>query len=53
MTLMHVKALCPNDNAELATIVLETRASDFVLGFVIPLNEANRLARVLGLTCCH
>ena len=53
MTLMHVKALCPNDNAELATIVLETPASDLVLGFVIPLNEANRLARVLGLTHCR
>jgi bifunctional DNase/RNase len=50
---MRVKALSPNHKAELATIVLGAAASDLALGFVIPMNEANRLARVLGLTHCR
>jgi bifunctional DNase/RNase len=52
VTLMHVKALSPGHNGQLATVVLETAAGDLALGFLIPLNEANRLARVLGLTRC-
>lgn len=49
---MQVKALNPDHNARLASVVLETAAGDLALGFLIPMNEANRLARVLGLTRC-
>ena len=52
MTLMQVKALGPTNNARLATLVLATPTGDRALGFLIPMNEANRLARVLGLTRC-
>jgi hypothetical protein len=49
---MRVKALNPDQNGRLASVVLETAAGDLALGFLIPMNEANRLARVLGLTRC-
>lgn len=53
MTLMRVKALNHNPEGDLATVVLETQTGNLALGFIIPLNEANRLARVLGLTRCR
>ena len=53
MTLLQVKALSAHDNARLATVVLETTPGNLALGFLIPMNEANRLARVLGLTGCR
>jgi len=53
VTLVQVKALSANDNARLATVVLETTPGNLALGFLIPMNEANRLARVLGLTRCR
>ena len=49
---MQVKALSPSHNVLLATVVLGTPAGDLALGFLIPMNEANRLARALGLTRC-
>ena len=52
MTLMRVKALNPDRNGRLASLVLETAAGDLALGFLIPMNEASRLARVLGFTRC-
>ena len=53
MTLLQVKALSGNDNAQQATVVLETIPGNLALGFLIAINEANRLARVLGLTKCR
>ena len=53
MTLLRVKALSAGDNARQATVVLETAPGNLALGFLIPMNEANRLARVLGLTRCR
>lgn len=53
MTLMRVTALNHDPGAEAATVVLQTETGDRALGFVVPLNEANRLARVLGLTRCR
>lgn len=53
MTQLQVKALSANDDARLATVVLETSPGNLALGFLIPMNEANRLARVLGLTGCR
>ena len=53
MTLLQVKALSANDNARQATVVLGTTPGNLALGFLIPMNEANRLARVLGLTRCR
>jgi bifunctional DNase/RNase len=53
VTLLQVKALSANDNARQATVVLGTTPGNLALGFLIPMNEANRLARVLGLTRCR
>jgi bifunctional DNase/RNase len=53
VTLLRVKALSGIDDARLATVVLETTPGNLALGFHIPMNEANRLARVLGLTRCR
>lgn len=53
MTLLRVKALRADDHARQATVVLETTPGHLALGFLIPMNEANRLARVLGLTRCR
>jgi bifunctional DNase/RNase len=50
---MQVKALSPTPDAAQVTVILETPAGDRALGFLIPTNEANRLARVLGLTECR
>ncbi|MBI2218722.1 MAG: bifunctional nuclease family protein [Candidatus Rokubacteria bacterium] len=52
MTLMRVKALRHDSVAQAATLVLETCAGRLGLGFLIPVNEAERLARVLGLSRC-
>ncbi len=53
MTLMRVKALSHNPDAQGAALVLETLTGRLALGLLLPLNEANRLARVLGLTPCR
>jgi len=53
VTLMQVKALSHNPEEQQATVVLETQAGGLALGFLIPMNEANRLARVLGLSDCR
>lgn len=53
MILMRVKALSHNPEGQQATVVLETETGDLALGFLIPMNEANRLARLLGLTPCR
>ena len=34
-------------------VVLQTASGDRYLGFLAPLNEANRLARVLGMSGCR
>lgn len=52
MTLMRVRALNPNHQTPLATVVREDVVGQRALGFLIPMNEANRLARVLGLKRC-
>ncbi len=53
MTLMRVKALSHNPGAQLATLVLEDETGGLALGFLVPMNEAGRLARVLGLSQCR
>lgn len=53
MTLLRVKALGGIDNTRLATVVLEASPGNLALGFHIPMNEADRLARVLGLARCR
>ena len=53
MDLMVVKAIRQNPKGEAAMVVLQTASGDRYLGFVAPLNEANRLARVLGMSGCR
>ena len=52
MTLMRVKALTYDHNADQAAVVLEELTGGVGLGFLVPMNEADRLARTLGLTPC-
>lgn len=52
MTLMRVIGLTQNPEAQQATLLLEDLAGRLGLAFFIPMNEANRLARVLGLARC-
>lgn len=52
MTLMRVKALTHDAKTRHATVVLEDLAEQLGLGFLVPMNEANRLARALGQTPC-
>jgi bifunctional DNase/RNase len=53
MELMVVKTVRPSAAGDEAMVVLETASGDRCLGFLVPLNEANRLARVLGLSGCR
>lgn len=53
MLLMRVRALSSTPEAGFATLVLENLTGQLGLGFLIPMNEASRLARVLGLTGCR
>src|SRR5262245_18915315 len=48
MTLMTVKGLMPHADRDEAVLMLQTAAGDRVLGLIVPMNEATRLARVLG-----
>lgn len=52
MTEMRVRGLTPTPDQGAAVVLLETADDARRLAFVIPMNEANRLARVLGLTGC-
>jgi bifunctional DNase/RNase len=52
MTLMRVKVLTYDPDARQAIAVLEDVAEQLGLAFLVPMNEANRLARALGLTPC-
>jgi bifunctional DNase/RNase len=49
---MRIKCLAPYEQTDEVLVVLETSTGDRLLGVVVPTNEANRLARVLGLTEC-
>lgn len=53
MDLMVVKTVRPTSTGEEVMVVLQTASGDRYLGFVVPLNEANRLARVLGMSGCR
>jgi hypothetical protein len=53
MTLMRVKALTYDATTRHATVVLGDPAEQLALGFLVPLNEADRLARALGQTPCR
>jgi bifunctional DNase/RNase len=53
MTLLQVTGLTRKPDSDDATLILRDAAGDRGLGFVIPMNEANRLARVLGLGSCR
>lgn len=53
MFLMRVRALSPTPETGFATLVLENLTGQLGLGFLIPMNEASRLARVLGLAGCR
>jgi bifunctional DNase/RNase len=53
MTLLQVTGLNRNPDSDEATLILRDTAGARGLGFVIPMNEANRLARVLGLAPCR
>ncbi len=48
MTLMTVKGLMPRSNGDDAVLMLQTLPGDRILGLVVPMSEATRLARVLG-----
>jgi len=52
MTLMRVKGLRQQPDGQQAVVVLEDVAARLGLAFFIPINEANRLARILGLADC-
>lgn len=52
MTRMRVTALTSNSGERTAVAVLETIGGDRRLGLVVPMDEANRLARALGLAGC-
>lgn len=53
MVLMVVKTVRPSSTGEEVMVVLQTASGDRYLGFLAPLNEANRLARVLGMSGCR
>ncbi|MGH7333396.1 MAG: bifunctional nuclease domain-containing protein [Candidatus Rokuibacteriota bacterium] len=53
MTRMIVKHMKPSPNGGDAILVLQTGNGDRYLGFFVPMNEANRLARVLGMSGCR
>jgi hypothetical protein len=53
MDLMVVKTVRPSARGEEVMVVLQTTSGDRYLGFLAPLNEANRLARVLGMSGCR
>jgi bifunctional DNase/RNase len=53
MQRMTVKSLKQGASGEEAILVLQTAEADRYLGFVVPMNEANRLARALGLSACR
>jgi bifunctional DNase/RNase len=53
MDLMVVKTVRPSSTGDEVMVVLQTSAGDRYLGFLAPLNEANRLARVLGMSGCR
>jgi hypothetical protein len=53
MDLMVVKTVRPSSTGEDVMVVLQTASGDRYLGFLAPLNEANRLARVLGMSGCR
>jgi bifunctional DNase/RNase len=49
---MRVKGLTHTPGTDSALVVVETESGTRTLAFFVPLNEANRLARVLGLAGC-
>jgi hypothetical protein len=53
MDLMVVKTVRPSAAGDEVMVVLETASGDRYLGFRVPLDEANRLARVLGMSGCR
>jgi len=52
MTEMRVVDLCTCRQTSKPMVLLEDVARSRWLSFYLPMNEANRLARVLGKTCC-
>ncbi len=52
MTRMTVRGLLTRDGCDHPVAVLESVDGDATLAFAIPLDEAHRLARALGLTPC-
>jgi bifunctional DNase/RNase len=52
MTLMRIKGLTYDPNSHQAAVVLEDLTERLGLGFLVPMNEANRLARTIGLAPC-
>ena len=53
MTLLQVTGLNRKPDSDEVALILQSPAGDLGLAFVIPMNEANRLARVLGLAPCR
>ena len=53
MTRMTVTHMTAGPNGDDAILVLQTADGARYLGFLVPMNEANRLARVLGMTGCR
>src|SRR6267142_1644776 len=52
MTEMRVVDLCTRRQTSRPMVLLEDVDRSRWLSFCLPMNEANRLARVLGKTCC-
>jgi uncharacterized protein len=52
MTELRVVNLCTCRQTSRPTVLLEDVGRSRWLSFYLPMNEANRLARVLGKTCC-
>jgi bifunctional DNase/RNase len=53
MVRMRVTGLTQKPEAQEATLMLEDVTGCLGLAFVVPMNEANRLARVLGYSTCR
>jgi len=53
VTRLQIIALNAEPGVREATVVLKATAGNLALGFLIPLNEASRLARVIGLGRCR
>ena len=53
MTRMTVKHMKPGPKGDDAILVLQTAEGERYLGFFVPMNEANRLARALGMSGCR